>query len=247
MVNKQQLDESLAALKTSLTNELKDHIKVVVDESISALRENIIQKLLDENKSLKEKVTCLEKSVRALTLDVVDGQQYTRQNNLVIGGIPKEVEHDKLMPLALNIANHCIGGKNVGLGDFEACHRVSAKSTDVVCRFVNRRAVEDTLRNWKKLDKIDKNKLGLPASTGKIYVSAHLSPYRAKIAYFCRQLKRDKRIEKLSTLKGNVKIRLNAENEEEDNEEARQARWKKIVHLDELVELFGIDVESKND
>ena len=151
------------------------------------------------------------------------------------------------MPLALNITSHCIGVKSLGPGDFEACHRVSAKSTDVVCRFVNRRAVEDTLRNWKKLEKIDKKGLGLPASTGKIYVSAHLSPYRAKIAYFCRQLKREKRIEKLSTLKGNVKIRLNAEGEEGDNEEARQARWRKIVHLDELVEMFGIDVDRKND
>ena len=85
MVNKQQLDESLAALKTSLTDELKGQIKAVVDDSINALRENIIQKLLDENKSLKEKVNSLEKSVRALTLDVVDGQQYTRQKSPKLG------------------------------------------------------------------------------------------------------------------------------------------------------------------
>ena len=74
MVNKQQLDESLAALKTSLRTELKKQIKAVVDESINALRENIIQKVMDENKLLREKVTPLEKSVRSLTLDVVQRQ-----------------------------------------------------------------------------------------------------------------------------------------------------------------------------
>ena len=136
--------------------------------------------------------------------------------------------------------NHCIDGTELAFGDFEACHRISAKSTDVVCRLVNRRAVEDTLRNWKKLETIDKTGLGLPPSTQKIYVSSHLSPYRAKIAYHCRQLKRDKRIAKLSTLKGNIKICLNATGEEDDDAEAR---WKKITHLDELVEMFDIDVE----
>ena len=56
MVNKHQLDESLAALKSSLTDELKEHIKVAIDESISSLRENIINKLMEENKSLREKL-----------------------------------------------------------------------------------------------------------------------------------------------------------------------------------------------
>ena len=229
----------MAALKTSITDDLKGHIKAVVEDSIQKLRENVIEKLLVENKKLHEKIGSLEETVRTLTLDVVDNQQYTRQNNIVIGGIPGEVEHKNLMPIALNIMKHCIGNEGIGFGDFEACHRISSKSSDVVCRLVNRRAVEheDTLQNWKKLAKFDKQKLGLPASTEKIYVSPHLCPYRSKIAYHCRQLKREKKIEKLSTLKGNIKILLNAEGENENE----QGRWKKIIHLDELTDMFGLE------
>ena len=259
MVTKQQLDDSLAEMRTSLTNELKPVIKDIVDQAILALRENVIDKLSEDNDKLKDKVVALEAKVRSLTIEVVDGQQYTRQNNIVISGIPAEVAHEDLTKVSMNIMNHCLvdekanatkkpnANKNpmVGFGvnfpDFEACHRISTRSTDVVCRLVNRRAVEDTLRNWKKLQKFDHKKLGLPASTTELYVNPHLSPYRSKIAYHCRQLKKNKRIKKLSTHKGNVKILLNPENVDDADEEDR---WKKIVHLDELHEMFGIDVDE---
>ena len=94
---------------------------------------------------------------------------------------------------------------------FEACHRVSKKSSDVVCRLINRRAVEDTLRNWKKLTKYDLAKLGLTTPAPELYVNWHLSPYRSTIAYYCRKLKRANKIEKMSTRKGNIKILMNAE------------------------------------
>ena len=127
-------------------------------------------------------------------------------------------------------------------GSFEACHRISKKSTDVVCRLVNRRAVEDTLRNGKKLLKYDPSKLGLPTPAPKLYVNPHLSPYRSKIAYYCRKLKRENRIEKMSTYKGNIRILINAESDDEDEED----RWKQITHLDQLKELFQIVVEEPN-
>ena len=192
MVTKQQLDESLGTLKNELATQLKAEIKTVVDESISALRENIIDKLLEENKSLKKKVASLEKNVRSLTVAVADSQQYSRLNNLVISGIPKEIEHKNLLKVSINIMNHCLSVGEVSEGSFEACHRISKKSSDVVCRLINRRAVEDTLRNWKKLTKYDPAILGLPTPAPKLYVNSHLSPYHSTIAYYCRKLKRSK-------------------------------------------------------
>ena len=240
MVTKKELEDSLGTLKTELASQLKTEIKAAVDESINALQENVINRLLQDNKLLKEKVASLERNVRSLTIAVADSLQYSRLNNIVISGIPKEIEQKNLLSVSINIINHCLTEGEVTQGSFEACHRISKKSSDVVCRLVNRRAVEDTLRNWKKLTKYDPTKLGLPTPAPKLFVNSHLSPYRATIAYYCRKLKRANRIEKLSTHKGNIKILMNAENEEEGEAD----RWKLITHLDQLKEMFDIDVDE---
>ena len=116
-------------------------------------------------------------------------------NNIVISGIPKEVEHKDLEKPAIGVINACLE-KPINERDMEACHRISTRSDDVVCRLVNRKDVEEALDNWRKLKNLNKRQAGLPPNTAEIYISTHLTPYRSKIAYHCRQLKKEGKIKK---------------------------------------------------
>ena len=62
---------------------------------------------------------------------------------------------------------------------------------------------------WKKIDlhkNIDKSKLGFANDT-KIYVSEILTPYNQCLAWKCRELIRAKKIRKVWSMKGVIKIR----------------------------------------
>ena len=59
--------------------------------------------------------------------------------------------------------------------------------------------------NRKKLESFDREKVGLEPDT-KIFINENLSPYMAKLAFYCRVLKRKHLIAKLTTFKGVIKI-----------------------------------------
>ena len=88
------------------------------------------------------------------------------------------------------------------------------------------------LENRKKLEKINLEAVGLPKETDKIYVSVHLTPHNANIAYHCRQLRKSKKILKLSTRKGIIKVLV--PNDEFDI----QSKWEVIHDINDLLKLF---------
>ena len=105
MVTKQQLDDSLAALRKDL--------KLDIDESINILRKQIIDQLVDSNKLLQKKVGDLENKVQKLEREINSTQQYNRLNNLIISGIPAVVDHSDLKQKAIGIMNTvCHQGKS---------------------------------------------------------------------------------------------------------------------------------------
>ena len=137
MVTQKDLDKGLEKLRVDLTRDITDSIKSVQD--------TVIAQLLDANEKLRDKVDQLEKKVILLESAQHDGEQYSRQNNLVISGIPKEVVHDNLEGVVINIINRCNNPVTITNRDIEACHRTSQRSDDVVCRLVNRKDVEEAL------------------------------------------------------------------------------------------------------
>ena len=62
------------------------------------------------------------------------------------------------------------------------------------------------LEKKKLLKNIDKSKLSFANDT-KIYVSENLTPYNQRLAWKCRELKRAKKIHKVWSMKGVMKIR----------------------------------------
>ena len=203
---------------------------------MQSIKDTIIHQLVESNKFLQEKVASLEKRVVQLEIDHQTSAQYNRQNNLLISGIPPEVKHENLEEIAVNILNKCNAPDIVNKRDFAACHRISEKSDDVVCRLINRKDVEAALNNRGKLNNLTdqvKGELALPPATSKIYLNVHLTPYNSKLAFYCRRL-----ITNMSTKKGVIKILGHFGGPRE------HLTWKQISHLDDLHKLFP-DIEDK--
>ena len=95
--------------------------------------------------------------------------------------------------------------------------------------------MEKTLYNRVKLKDLsegDKTELGVPANTGNIFLNEHLSPYNAKLAFYCRRLKKNNFINRMSTKKGVIKI------EGYFGPGTENLKWKTIGHLNDLHNAF---------
>ena len=225
MVTQTQLNDGLEKLRNDLTT--------LINESIQSVKDTIIANLTKANKDLFDKIKLLEDKVVSLESELQASNQYNRQNNLLISGIPEDVQHENLEAISIGIINKCCSAIVVSPEEVQGCHRISQKNIDVVCRLVNKKYVEKTLQNRVKMNNLsndDKTNLGLPASTEKIFLNEHLSPYTSKLAFYCRRLKKNDLINRMSTKKGVIKI--------EGYFGSEELQWKTIGHLNDLHKLF---------
>ena len=101
MVSQKEFDEGLEKLRTDLSKEITG--------SINSIKDTVIAQLLEANSKLQEKVENVEE--RVLVLEHQASLQYSRQLNVVISGIPPEVEHKYLEQIAVKIFNKCNSAK----------------------------------------------------------------------------------------------------------------------------------------
>ena len=138
MVTQTQLNDGLEKLRTDLT--------MLINESIQSVKDTIISNLTQANKDLFDKIQLLEEKVVSLESELQASNQYNRQNNLLISGIPEDVQHESLETISIGIINKCCSAIVVSPEEVQGCHRISQKNKDVVCRLVNKKYVEKTLR-----------------------------------------------------------------------------------------------------
>ena len=102
--------------------------------------------------------------------------------------------------------------------DLEAVHRF--KKGNTIVKFVNRRIAEYRHENRKSLEEFN-------AKEGTDYnFFDHLSPFMAKLAFYCRALKRKDHITGTSSYKGIVRILFND-------------GWQFIKHLSDILLFFS--------
>ena len=84
---------------------------------------------------------------------VIENEQYSRRENLIISGIPEIVSQDALEPKVLQILETI--GLSITLYEIAACHRLkkhkSSFPAHTIVRFTNRKAVEFCLTNRERL------------------------------------------------------------------------------------------------
>ena len=230
MVTKQQLDDCIDKLSTDLTAKLKS----MLEESISNIKDNIIENLKISNEKLQIRVGLLENNVKNLENEKIEKEkeiqatlQHSRLNQIIISGIPEDIQQSKLEETLIQILNK-IKVYKIGTRDIEACHRLGNK--DAIVKFVNRKDAEDCLVNRKNLRQLDNSEVGI-GSNSKIFVSENLSPYMSKLAYYCRVLKRKSLLTAIRTYRGIIKVGLKNDSD--------ILCWHKIGHTNDLIKLFG--------
>ena len=206
MVTKQELQDAIDKLSITLNGDFQK----LLTQSIDALKNTIIDNLKKANEDLQKKVGLLEAEITYLKENNIEqikqteaSFQHGRLEQMIVSGVPDSVPHEELEDRCISILNQIKEHPVVGR-EISACHRVGKKN-DIIIRFVNRKDVEDSLTNRSKLKDLDREAVGLKPDA-KIFVSENLSPYMAKLAYYCRTLRRKCLINKITTFKGVIKI-----------------------------------------
>ena len=120
MVTQAQLNEGLEKLRSDLTT--------IINESILSVKDALILNLTEANKNMSAKIQALEDKVVNLETQLQANLQYNRQNNILISGIPAEVEHEALENISIGIINKCCSGVVVSPEDVQSCHRLSLRN-----------------------------------------------------------------------------------------------------------------------
>ena len=209
------LEDLQATVSKSLAEALTAQTKTIttqIDTSISAIRKEIIDTLKVENEKLNDKITLLETKndllesrISSLEIKLEDNLQYQRNANIIISGIPREIAHEKLESIVIEIFNkvcfHTISDREI-----VACHRLSMKSDNVLVKFLNKK---DALAlNGSKVALKELDKSFIP-NCGNLYVNEHLTPYASSLSYRCRCLKRTNKIYQTKVENGTVKVLSN--------------------------------------
>ena len=230
MVTKQQLDDCIEKLSTDLTGKLKS----MLDESISNIKDTIIENLKVSNEKLQVRVGLLENPVIDLVNEKIEKEkeiqatlQHSRLNQIIISGIPVDIEQTKLEATSIQILNKRKDYK-IGTRDIESCHRLG--NNDAIVRFIIRKDAEDCLLNRKNLRQLNNSEVGIGVNT-KIFVSEHLSPFMSKLAYHCRVLKRKSLVTAIRTYRGVIKVGV--------KNDLDILGWHKIGHMNDLIKIFG--------
>ena len=203
------LTESINNLRVTIETRFNniDGNLTQVNNDLLHIKEHLIQKLLDENASLRSKVSKLEG-------DLQQNLQKQRENNIEISGIPTEVNDEELETTAISIltAIDC----HVQPNDIQACHRLPSKRGEkkTIMKFVNRKNAEMALQNRKRLMELQTKDLGEKFNgEEKIFINENLTPYFANLAWKCRLLKRKGWLSGLKVFGGTIKISTGDSNE----------------------------------
>ena len=195
---------------------------VVVDNDIKSWKEKF-----DKNvKMCKSDFDELHDELFNLDCRIIQNEQYSRRESLIISGIPDNILHHDLEPTVLKIIK-AIGLNNISSYEITACHRLKRNYNDrfpakCIVRFTNRKAVDFCLMHRERLYEV------------KDYLEMNLRFYESlcmaneDILKDCFKLKKDKLIHEYYLRNGFVKIIKNEGN-----------RPIKIIHPSMLIDIFS--------
>jgi predicted nucleic acid-binding Zn-ribbon protein len=127
--------------------------------------------------ALHDEVVELKNTIKRLSDENNDKDQYVRMNNIEISGIPR-VNGESLMDILMKIANKLDISLDGGEVDF--LRRVASWSNHklppkIVVRFHNRNNVENFLSAIRKRKGLSLNEIGYSGTDAKVFVNYHLT------------------------------------------------------------------------
>ncbi|XP_075526574.1 uncharacterized protein LOC142558310 [Dermacentor variabilis] len=178
-----ELREIKASLSSSdeKFNEMTVDLKKVLDEN---------KRLRVENESLKQQCNLLNVQLNKAEVRITECEQYSRNRNLEIKGIPMN-RAENLLELIGKIGDKI--GEPILPTDVELCHRVSvpggSMNMNAIVQFARRQKRDAVLEKARK-KRITCKDLGFTVST-PIYINEHLCPERKRLLGQTISKKRD--------------------------------------------------------
>ena len=216
------ITEKINDLERQLNQEKNNN--AILKEDLHQVKKklNTFQKYQNDN---YKDVEYLFEQVYSMDVRLSECDQYTRRSNLVISGIPDNVDQKNLEYEVLKIIKS-IGIFNVTSYQIVACHRLRKNINDkyparTIVRFTNRKIVESCLYRGERLKQM-KQQLKM-----NIRFFENLSNSNEKILKECQNLFNQQWIHSYIIRNGFLKIRI----KEDDNPI-------KIIHQDVLDNLF---------
>lgn len=157
--------------------------------------------------SLKKENVNLGNQVSAYKMQLENLEQYNRNRNVEITGVP-EVAEERMSDIVGKLSH--ISGVTVDMSkDIQAMHRVPTKNEKgpkpIIMQFSNRQLRDSFLQKSKKsYIKSTDFVQGIPIT--KIYVNEHLTPYNRNLLYQAKKL-REKGYKFVWTVDGKVFIK----------------------------------------
>lgn len=184
---RQELRDMRAAMEKDLRKEFKE-LKRSVDFfstqfDTMATRSSKIEKenaaLKKENAALLAECNSLKKMATAHEQRITDIEQYSRNRNVEVKGIP-EIANEKLPDILKRLGD--VVSEDISEADIDACHRVPRKDggcANVVVQFRSRTKRDAFIEKARK-KRVCTTHLGFP-DRSNVYVNDHLCPTLKKL------------------------------------------------------------------
>ena len=147
----------------------------------------------------------IRKKIHELDERVIECEQYSRRENLVLSGIPESVSQSNLESTVLEILS-AAGFRDLGPDDISACHRLAKPRNSryparVIVRFLSRKPVDFCLNNRKKVQNDIKSNLNM-----NIRIFENLCKANEEALRICKWLQENEAIHDHFIRNGYVKI-----------------------------------------
>ena len=192
---KMSVEEALGKLQNELSSQisnLTNEVRSTRDEVIN-LKDVIIKRLQEENDLLRARCSKLENKVIDLESSINHIEQYGRRNNIVISGIPDDINDNDLESTVTKLMKDV--DVYIDSGDIEACHRIGesdckTSSKKTIVRFVNRKYCKKALLNRKNFAHINSEIKYNFKHNNQIFINESLTKVNESLAFCARKLKR---------------------------------------------------------
>ena len=192
--------DNICNLEQNLEKEKMNNI--LLGKSFKVL-ETKLNETLKKIKSISSEVCYLQDELYKIDCRLIETEQYSRHENLIISGIPESIKQEVLEQKVINIMKTI--GLNITSYEIAACHRLrKAKNSrypaPTIVRFTNRKAVDFCLINRSRLNRYKQElKLNL-----RFY--ENLCEANESVIHYCSKLKQSGIIYDFYLRNGFVKI-----------------------------------------
>ena len=182
---------SKSQIESKTFNELNTKLDLLIGKVTKMDAEMSVAKAV--NVALQSEVTNLKRKLN-------QNNNYHRQENLELSGIPESVSDDNLEATAISILNKT--GVALTSKDIVDCHRMRNKKV-VIIRFVNRKNAQEALANSRSLQGNTNDII----SNSVIYINRNLTPESMSLRWKAKLLKRANHIHDFGTNRRGVWVK----------------------------------------